>query len=148
MPMRRGAAAALVVGLLLPACGTPTGVERHGCVLDAIRDAQVVITRPGGAEERPIPIDCMHDIGRRRLRIGFTLPPGPECHVLSRIEVHETADAITVTLVGGVIDDPAAGACPDEPTRAVTDVDVAAPVDERVLLDGGVTPRASESASP
>ena len=134
--------------LAVTACGMPSGVERHGCLTDEIRDAEVVVTRPGGVDERPIPIDCMHDIGLRRVRIGFTLPPGPSCHQLSRVELEETGEAIQITLIAAVNDDPAAGACPDEPIRAVTDVDVAAPIDQRILLDGSTTAEASGSASP
>lgn len=139
---------AVAFTLLLTACGSPSGVERRGCLTDEIRDAEVVVTRPGGVDERPIPIDCMHDISMRRVRIGFTLPGGPECYQLSRVEVEETADAVTITLIGAVNDDPAAGACPEEPRRAVTDVDVAAPIEQRILLDGSETAEPSGAASP
>lgn len=125
---------ALVAILLLAACSTPTGEERAGCGPDR-RDATVVVTQPGGVSEGPIPIDCMHDVGVRRVRIGFTLPGGPDCHLLSRVELVESADAVAVTLIGTVGDDPAAGACSEEPTLAVTEVDLAAPVGDRVLLD-------------
>jgi hypothetical protein len=126
---------ALVALLLLTACGTPTGEERPGCGPDR-RDATVVVTQPGTVNERPIAIDCMHDIGVRRIRVGFTLPGGPDCYRLSRVELVESADAVAVTLIGGVADDPAAGACPDEPTLAVTEIDLAAPFADRALLDG------------
>jgi hypothetical protein len=125
---------ALTAILLLAACSTPTGEERSGCGPDR-RDATVVVTQPGGANEGPIPIDCMHGIGVRRISIGFTLPGGPDCHHLSRVELAESADAVGITLIGAVGDDPAAGACPDEPTLAVTEVDLAAPIGDRVLLD-------------
>jgi len=125
---------ALVAILVLAACGTPGGAERSGCGLDW-RGATVVVTALAGGEERPIPIECMHDIGVRRIRIGFTLPGGADCLQLRRVVLAESADAVAVTLIGAVNDDPAAGACPDEGTLAVTEVDLAAPVDDRVLLD-------------
>ena len=131
--MRRAAAAAAV--LLVAGCAGLTGAERSGCGPDR-RDAEVVVTQAAGADGEPIPIDCMHRIANRRIRVGFTLPAGPDCHVLRRVELAESADAVSVTLIGGVNDDPAAGACPDEPRMAVTEVDLAAPLDERVLLDG------------
>jgi hypothetical protein len=126
---------ALAAILLLAACSTAAGEERSGCGPDR-RDATFVVTQLGGADERPIPIDCMHDVGVRRIRVGFTLPGGPDCHHLRRVVLAESADAVGVTLVGAVNDDPAAGACPDEPTMAVTEIDLAAPVGDRVLLDG------------
>ena len=126
---------ALVAILVFAACGTPGGVERSGCGPDW-SGAMVVVTAPAGGEERPIPIDCMHEVSVRRIRVGFTLPGGPDCLHLSRVELAESADVVAVTLVGAVNDDPAAGACPDEGTMAVTEVELAAPVDDRVLLDG------------
>ena len=131
--MRRAAAAAVV--LLVVGCASPAGAERSGCGPDR-RDAELVVTQPAGASEQPIAIDCMHRVANRRIRVGFTLPGGPDCHVLRRVELAESADAVAVTLIGAVNDDPAAGACPDEPRMAVTEVDLAAPVDDRVLLDG------------
>jgi hypothetical protein len=127
---------ALVAVLLLAGCSTPTGEERSGCGPDR-RDATVVVTQPGGLNEQPIPIDCMHDTGERRIRIGFTLPGGPDCHHLSRVELVESADAVAITLIGADGEDPAAGACPGEPALAATEVDLAAPIGDRVLLDAG-----------
>jgi hypothetical protein len=126
---------ALLAILVLAACGTPSGAERSGCGPDW-REATVVVTAPAGGEERPIPIECMHDIGVRRITIGFALPGGPDCVQLRRVLLVESADVVAVTLIGAVNDDPAAGACPDEGTMAVTEVDLAAPVGDRILLDG------------
>ena len=134
--MRRASLAAIV--LLVAGCAGPTGAERSGCGPDR-RDAELVVTQPVVGREQPIPIDCMHRIGNRRIRIGFTLPGGPDCHVLRRVELAESADAVVVTIIGAIHDDPAAGACPEEPRMAVTEADLAAPLDDRVLLDGGPT---------
>lgn len=131
--MRRTAAAAVV--LLVVGCASPTGAERSGCGPDR-RDAELVVTQPGGAREQPIPIDCMHRVANRRIRVGFTLPGGPDCHVLRRVQLAESADAVVVTVIGAVNDDPTAGACPEAARIAVTEVDLAAPLDDRVLLDG------------
>ena len=94
------------------------------------------MTQPAGANERPIPIDCMHGIANHRIRIGFTLPGGPDCHVLRRVELVESADAVEVTLIGATLEDPTAGACAPGDRMAVTEVDLAAPLADRILLDG------------
>jgi hypothetical protein len=127
---------ALAVLVLLVACATPIGEPRSGCGPDR-RDAEFVVTQPEGVNERPIPIDCMHGISSRRIRVGFTLPGGPDCHALRRVELVESADAVEVTVIAATVDDPEAGACPTEDRIAVTEVDLAARLDDRVLLDGG-----------
>jgi hypothetical protein len=131
--MRRAALAALA--LLLAACANPTGAERPGCGPDR-RDAELVVTRAGGTDARPIPIDCMHQLSSRRLRVGFTMPAGPACHHFDHVEIVESADAVAITLYVAVNEDPNAGACADAPRVVVTEIDLAAPVDDRVLLDG------------
>jgi hypothetical protein len=130
--MGRGAPAVL---LLLVACIAPTGAERHGCNAEWL-DAPAVIAQPIGTGEQAIAIDCLDQIKNRRLRVGFFLPTGPDCHVLRRVELVESAEAVAITLIGGVDDSPTAGACPEEPRRVVTEVDLAAPLDDRALLDG------------
>jgi hypothetical protein len=130
--MRRGGLAVL---LLLAGCATPAGSARHGCNADWL-DAPAVATQIGGAEQRPLAIDCIEQIANRRLRIGFSLPGGPSCYVLSRVELLESAESASVTVFGAVIDDPNAGACPDEPQMVVTEIDLASPVGHRQLLDG------------
>lgn len=130
--MRRCVLACL---LLLAACVAPIGAQRTGCNADWL-DAPAVVARPGGVGERPIPTDCIGQIENRRLRVGFFLPAGPDCHVLQRVDVVESADAVLLTLIVAVNDDPSAGACPEERQRVVTEIDLAAPVDDRALLDG------------
>ena len=78
----------------------------------------------------------MHQIANRRVSVGFILPGGPSCHLLERVELVESADAVSITLFGAVDDDPAAGACPEEPRHVTTEIDLAAPVGDRALLDG------------
>jgi hypothetical protein len=131
--MRKAALAALA--LLLAACANPSGAERPGCGPDR-RDAELVVTRAGGTGPRPVPIDCMHQVSNRRVRVGFTMPAGPTCHHFDRVEIVESADAVAITLFVAVNDDPNAGACAAEPLVVVTEIDLAAPVDDRVLLDG------------
>ena len=129
--MRRAAIAAL----LLAACATPVGEDRSGCGPEWL-DVEPVVTSPRGADEQPVPIDCMHQVANRRVRVGFTLPAGPSCHLLRRVELLESADAVSITLIGAIDDDAAAGACPDEPRAVVTEIDLAAPIGDRTLLDG------------
>ena len=132
-PMRR--AAGLLALLLIAGCSAPAGEERHGCNADWL-DVRSVATQVGGVGERMLEIDCIEQIANRRLQIGFRLPGGPSCHILSRVELLESADAVSVTVIGAVHDDPNAGACPEEPQMVVTEVDLASPVDDRRLLDG------------
>lgn len=129
--MRRAAIAAL----LLAACAVPVGADRSGCGPEWL-DVDPVVTSAHGADESPLPIDCMHQIANRRVRVGFTLPAGPSCHLLRRVELVESADAVSITLIGAIDDDPAAGACPKEPRRVTTEIDLAAPIGDRTLLDG------------
>lgn len=131
--MRR---ACLGVLLVLAGCASPTGAARDGCNADWL-EVPSLAADAGGVEEQPLPIDCIEQIANRRLRIGFSLPAGPTCHVLGRVELIESADAVSITLIGAVNDDPNAGACPEEAQMVVTEVDLAAPVDDRRLLDGG-----------
>lgn len=129
--MRRAAIAAV----LLAACATPVGEDRSGCGPEWL-DVDSVVTSARGADESPLPIDCVHQIANRRVRVGFTLPAGPSCHLLRRVELIESADAVSITLIGSIDDDPAAGACPEEPRRVATEIDLAGPIGDRTLLDG------------
>lgn len=133
MPMPRVALAAVLV---LAACSTPVGSERTGCGAEWL-DAPAVAATGSGVRERTLPVACISEIGVRRLRVGFSLPAGPECHVLQRVELVESAEAVSVTLIGAVNDDPNAGSCPDEERMVMTEMDLAAPIDDRRLLDGG-----------
>ena len=130
--MRRAAIGLMVV---LASCASPAGTERTGCNASWL-EVRSVSTQPGGVDEQPLPIDCIEQIANSRLRIGFSLPAGPSCHILSRVELLESADAVSVALFSAVDDDPNAGACPEEAEMVVTEVDLASPVDDRRLLDG------------
>jgi hypothetical protein len=128
---------ALVLALLLGACATPAGRSVGEC--DASwRDVESVIVRPasGGSETETVPIDCMRRVDQKRVRIGFSMPPGPACYTLSGVDVVEAADAVSIALWVTAIADPAAGACPEEATRTATEIDLEAPVADRSLLDG------------
>ncbi|MCA1588625.1 MAG: hypothetical protein LC744_08260 [Chloroflexi bacterium] len=132
--MRR-AALALLLCLSLLACRAAEGEPADGCD-STWRTREPQIVEPGGVEERTVPIDCMLPIERRRLRIGFTMPGGPDCHRLSRIDVVETADAVSVTLFVSRNDDPTAGACADAPQPVRTEIDLQQDARTRELLDG------------
>ena len=131
MPMRK----ALVVVLLLAACAAPTGNEVAVCD-GTWREVESVIVTPADNRAEPVPIECMRRVDERRVRIGFLMPPGPNCYRLSAIDVVEGADAVSITLLASPDENPAAGACPEEPVRTATEIDLQAAVDERVLLDG------------
>jgi hypothetical protein len=128
---------ALVLALLLAACATPAGRSVGDC--DASwRDVESVVVRPGsgGTKTETVPIDCMRRVDQKRVRIGFSMPPGPACYTLSDVDVVEAADAVSIALWVTAIADPAAGACPEEATRTATEIDLEAPVADRSLLDG------------
>ena len=128
-------ALALPLLLLLAACATPTGEAVAEC--DATwRDVDSVIVRPHEGATQTVPIECIRRIDQSRVRIGFEMPPGPTCYVLSAVDVVEAADAVSFTLRVAAGDDPAAGACSDEAARTATEIDLQAPVDKRPLLDG------------
>jgi len=127
--------ACITVLLVLAGCATPAGSERSECSAEWLEVPSVAAV-PGGVDEQPVPIECIERMGNHRLRVGFTLPGGPSCHVVSRVELLESADAVSITLVGAVNQDPNAGACPDEERRLVTEIDLASPVGDRRLLDG------------
>ena len=134
--MRR-AALALLLCVPLAACPAAQGAPADLC--DAswrTREAQIV--EPGGEDERTVAIDCIRSIERRRLRIGFTLPGGPDCWRLSRVDVVETADAVSVTLFVSRSDDPTAGACAPEARPVRTEIDLQQAAGTRELLDGSL----------
>lgn len=131
--MRR-AVLALVIGLA--GCAAPVGTERDVCAAEWL-DVTAVVARGGdGVGERPLPIECMRKVALRRVEVGFSLPAGPDCWLLQRVELQESADAVSVRLIGAVDADPNVGACSDQPRRAQTEIDLQAPVGRRVLLDG------------
>jgi len=127
----------VAVLLVLGACAAPSGDERRGCNAEWL-DAPAVAATGTGVETDALEIACIERVANRRLQLGFTLPGGPDCHVLRRIELLESADAVSITLIGAVNDDPNTGACPEEPRMVVTEMDLAAPVADRVLLDGSI----------
>ncbi len=127
--------ATLAVFLVLAGCAAPLGEERDGCGAQWL-DASPVAATGVGVDEESLPIECIEQIQNRRLRLGFSLPAGPDCHVLKRVELVESADAVSITLIGAVNDDPNAGACPNKARRVLTEIDLAAPGGDRRLLDG------------
>ena len=148
--MRRAASAPrlgpllALVALAVAGCVTADGASVDSCDASwTTLDPQIV--QPGGVDEGAVEIECMREVYARRLRIGFFLPAGPDCHRLSRIDVVETADAVSITLFLARSDDPAAGACPPEPQRVRTELDLRQPVGDRALLDGSREPRSSPS---
>ena len=121
--------------LLLAACAMPAGSEVEACD-GTWRDVESRAVTPGAERPQVVPIACMRQVDDRRVRIGFMLPPGPSCHRLSSVDVVESADAVSITLSVSPDDNPAAGACPEQPMRVATEIDVQAAVAERTLLDG------------
>lgn len=134
----------VLLALVLAACASPTGEAVPAC--DESWDAvEPLIVTPTDEAAISVPIDCMVEIDESRIRIGFLMPPGPSCHRLSGLTLTESADAVEISIVVSVVNDPLAGACAEESTRAVTEVDLQAPVADRDLLDGGAQPVPSGS---
>lgn len=127
----------LLAAVLLTACAGPAGVEPDEC--DASwREVESVVLEPARDGEAlvPVPVSCMRRIDDRRVRIGFLMPAGPTCYRLAAVEVVEGAHAASIALFAAADDDPSAGACPDDPPRTATEIDLQAPVEHRRLLDG------------
>jgi len=123
--------------VLLAGCTAAEGAPAPEC--DASwREVESLVVTPVAELERAVALDCIRQVDDRRIRIGFRLPAGPDCWVLGDYDLVETADAVAVTLFVARTDDPAAGACAPDERRAATEIDLQAPVDERVLLDGSV----------
>ena len=129
MPIRRAALAAL----MLTACATPSGATVDECNTSWRGLDPQIVTVPEG-ETQSIPIACISPVDDRRVSIGFELPSGPECYALAGVELEESAAAAAVTLTVSPVD--RGGACPEEPVRTVTEVDLQSPVGDRTLLDG------------
>ena len=127
------AAAALVA--LLTACAAPTGAAVDFCGPDW-HGVEPVIVTANRDEPAPVPIVCVRRIGESRVRIGFEMPPGPECHRLAGVEVEEGAESVAMTVLVSPANDPLAGTCAPRGIRTVTEVDLQAPIADRELLDG------------
>jgi hypothetical protein len=110
-PMRRAALAAL----LLAACAAPAGapVEAECDTSWRFVESHILVELDAGAERQTVAIECFRQAGKRRLRMGFMMPPGPTCYELTGIPVVESGEAVSVTLVVAPDDDPLAGACPE-----------------------------------
>jgi len=127
------------VAALLIGCASPDGAAVPECIgVGAGHDP--TIATGGGAQPTPMALECWSQIGERRLELLFDLPAGPSCHVLERVEIAETGDAVAITLTASVIDDPLAGACPERPVPARTEVDLQAPFEGRRVVDGSRAP--------
>ena len=134
--MRRGPSA-LLAALVLAACAVPSGSPAETC--DATwRGVDSVVATAGGGDTQFLPVSCIREVDEKRIRIGFAMPPGPTCYVIDAVQVVESADAVSVRLMVRPDDDPASGACPDEPGRITTEVDLQAPVADRQLLDAAL----------
>ena len=130
----RSPRAALAALLLLAACTSPSGVAVDECNT-SWRGLEARIVTGADGDQQSVPIACMWRVDEKRISIGFELPPGPDCYELAAIDLEESADAVAVTLLVAVIDD-VGGACPTEPVRTVTEIDLQSPVADRRLLDG------------
>ncbi len=130
--MRRAAPVLLL--LLTAACVMPGGTPVEECNTSWRGLGARIVT---GAEDdrRPVPVACIWQVGEERISVGFEMPPGPDCYELAAIEQEESADAVAVTMFVAPAAD-VGGACPAEPQRVVTEVDLQAPVGDRVMLDG------------
>ena len=119
---------------MLAACATPSGSPADTCD-GTWRGVDSVITTPGDGAAEPLAITCIREVDERRIRVGFSMPPGPSCYVLDAVQVVESSDAVSVRLMIRPDEDPASGACPDEAARVTTEVDLQSPVADRELLD-------------
>jgi hypothetical protein len=125
---------ALLVALILAGCANVSGTPAETCD-GTWRGVESIVAIPDDAEARPLPVTCIRQIDDKRIRIGFSMPPGPTCYVLDAVQVAESADSVSVRLMIRPNGDPAAGACADRPGRTTTEIDLQAPIADRQLLD-------------
>ena len=130
----RARSVVLAAALLVAACAAPSGSPAETCD-GTWRGIGAVIASGGEGEAQPLPVTCIRQVGDKRIRIGFSMPPGPTCYVLAAVQVVESADAVSVRLTIRPDEDTASGACPEESGRVTTEVDLQAPVAGRGLLD-------------
>jgi hypothetical protein len=127
--------AVVLAGLVLVGCSSPSGTPVDFCGPDW-SDVEPIIVTASQAEPEAVPILCVRRIGQERIRVGFEMPAGPDCHRLAGVELDESAEDVAITVLVAPADDPLAGACPPGAARATTEVDLQAPIEERLLLDG------------
>jgi hypothetical protein len=122
---------ALAVSPIVSACGL-SGAVVPGCE-GGWTERSVVIARVGdaGEEQMPIAVECWRNAGRERIEVWFTEPAGADCWQLSRLDMRESADAVSITLLAA----PRA-ACAAGDTARRTQVDLQAPIEDRSVLDG------------
>ncbi len=126
--------AVILAGLVLAGCSSPSGAPVDFCGPDW-SDVEPIIVTASQAEPEAVPILCVRRIGQQRIRVAFEMPAGPDCHRLAGVELDEGAAAVAITVLVAPADDPLAGACPPRAVRATTEVDLQAPIEERLLLD-------------
>ena len=124
----------LLVALVLGACTSVTGTPADTCD-GTWRGIDSVIVAPDGGSAVPLPATCIRQVDDKRIRIGFSMPPGPTCYLLDAVQVAESADAVSVRLMVRPDENPTSGDCPDDPGRITTEVDLQSPVADRELLD-------------
>jgi hypothetical protein len=110
-----------VTGVAVPECGRPPA--ERSIVMAGVGDA-------GGAE-MPIAVECWRRVGAERVEVWFTEPDGADCWQLSRVDLRESADAVSITLLASPRAACAAGADAQR-----TQVDLQAPIEDRAVLDG------------
>jgi hypothetical protein len=147
------AAAPLPMTLLLLAAlaaGCAGGLDEpvtYGLPADAVGAPEplpkVVVPHAGMADTRPQPFESATPIGdERRLEVRFWGGVAP-CFALDRVEVRETAEAVTVTLFAG--SDPAHPdvACIEIAVLMAVEVHLDAPLGTRAIRDGAAPDPAS-----
>lgn len=125
---------AVVVGVL-GGCASPRGAPASPC--PDRWDPDVALPPAGfSLEPRLVEIECWRLIEDRRLEVGVVLPPGPDCHVVDRVEQLEGGDAVSIAVFVGRRAGPTAGACPPERQTWSVEVQLREPLGSRQVLDG------------
>ncbi|MBW3612885.1 MAG: hypothetical protein KY392_03375 [Chloroflexi bacterium] len=135
--MRRDLFACLLIGL--SACVAPAGAPVPECD----RSWEPVVVDGGGVVTGnldTIAIDCYQVTGERRLQVGVTMPPGPECYAVDFVEVIEDDEAISLEVRIGTINNPLGGVCPPEAFAWGVLVELNEPVADRRVLDAATGP--------
>jgi hypothetical protein len=112
-------------------------IHFHDNTLVPADSPTLVTPRPGMANVRAHAFAGV-TAGSRGVRVLFWGGVAP-CFVLDRVEVHETPDAVTITLWAG--SDPASpdAACIEIALHLAVDVELRAPFRGRPILDGAAS---------
>lgn len=134
MPLTRVCVALGVALCAAVACGQsddvgPPPPTPHADTGRAVADEHAIDLRPHGWTR----YDVMED---NRIRVHYTITGSPQCNVLGRVEVAESADTVAITVHIGRLPTASCAAKVLKAADRFTDVELPSPLGGRSVLDG------------